>query len=632
MGTIVFSQSNSAGSGYATNTKYVRITFSESYDAASNRSTVTLTKVELRSPATLGNVPFFGKVAFNGTVVADFEGYSSTVTASADTYCEVIDTIGSYGSITVQHNDETGAASMSVELRGASSGYQNWFAALYTGGKLFGIRTVATQSVALTTRPRGSAIASSTASVATLGTYALSMTRRATTNYHIATFTCGGTTLLTSGQFDTALSFAVPRSWFSAYPNAESLAVTVSVQTYNSGGTAIGSPVTAALTVTADADMRPVVSQGWATLAPYNTGAVVGITGYVKSYSRAEATFDRQLVDMSNAVGASISSFAVTCQGETDDQHYLTPVLAATSVTVVCTVTDSRGRSASESFTLAVMDYARPTLTGIEIFRCDSSGARAEEGTYYSAKATLTYSPLDGQNNPTLTAAHAAAGGAYGAENSLASGTASVIGQIRADASYTVRLTGRDSLGNEVVFFEAIPTRRWAMKFRPNGRGVAFGKAAETDNCLELDAGWDIRIGGMSIFSRLYPVGSIYLSVNNVDPGTLFGGTWEQIKDCFLLAAGQSYSAGTTGGEARHTLTEAEMPDHRHEGIYWQSSGKDLRIWGLNNDIEGHGLVTQYANGTPDEYHYMWTAQAGGGQAHNNMPPYLAVYVWKRTA
>ena len=84
MPSIIFSQSNSAGSGYAVNTKSVRISYSEVYDIAANRSTVTLTNVELKSPAGLGSVPFFGKVVFNGTVVADFEGYGSTVTASAD--------------------------------------------------------------------------------------------------------------------------------------------------------------------------------------------------------------------------------------------------------------------------------------------------------------------------------------------------------------------------------------------------------------------------------------------------------------------------------------------------------------------------------------------------------------------
>ena len=66
------------------------------------------------------------------------------------------------------------------------------------------------------------------------------------------------------------------------------------------------------------------------------------------------------------------------------------------------------------------------------------------------------------------------------------------------------------------------------------------------------------------LFDLLYPIGSIYLSTNNVNPGTLFGNTWEQIQDTFLLAAGSTYSAGSTGGEANHTLTESELPGHTH--------------------------------------------------------------------
>lgn len=80
------------------------------------------------------------------------------------------------------------------------------------------------------------------------------------------------------------------------------------------------------------------------------------------------------------------------------------------------------------------------------------------------------------------------------------------------------------------------------------------------------------------MLDTIYPVGSIYMSVNNVSPSTLFGGTWEAIQDRFLLAAGESYSGGTTGGSAKHTpsgtlsggavgnhtLTVAETPAHTH--------------------------------------------------------------------
>ena len=67
-----------------------------------------------------------------------------------------------------------------------------------------------------------------------------------------------------------------------------------------------------------------------------------------------------------------------------------------------------------------------------------------------------------------------------------------------------------------------------------------------------------------NFLNLVYPVGSIYWSSNNTNPGTLFGGTWTQIKDKFILAAGDSYTNGATGGAATVTLTVSNMPSHKH--------------------------------------------------------------------
>ena len=118
-------------------------------------------------------------------------------------------------------------------------------------------------------------------------------------------------------------------------------------------------------------------------------------------------------------------------------------------------------------------------------------------------------------------------------------------------------------------------------------------------------------------FNLIYPVGSIYMSTVNVDPGTIFGGTWEQLKDTFLLGAGDSYTAGDTGGEATHTLTIDEMPEHNHTVPRGQNIG--TTNWGI--------VRFDTLNSSADNTRI---AQTGGGQAHNNMPPYLVVYMWRR--
>lgn len=177
-------------------------------------------------------------------------------------------------------------------------------------------------------------------------------------------------------------------------------------------------------------------------------------------------------------------------------------------------------------------------------------------------------------------------------------------------------------------------TGTWLQTTAASDLGRTPGKIAVLD-----DAGWvyyrslaEIKadIGASSgggadistILSKVYPVGSIYMSVNSASPATLFGGTWERIKDQFLLAAGDKYAAGKTGGEATHTLTENEIPAHRHSIWFPNAGGEQSAAIGYP---EAGSKNTWYAEASK-------TAGAGGGAAHNNMPPYLSVYVWQRTA
>ena len=122
--------------------------------------------------------------------------------------------------------------------------------------------------------------------------------------------------------------------------------------------------------------------------------------------------------------------------------------------------------------------------------------------------------------------------------------------------------------------------------------------------------------------NALHPVGSIYMSVSSTNPSSLFGGTWQRIKDTFLLAAGDVYAANSTGGSATHTLTVDEMPAHKHLA---SETGR------ANNVKAGVDFTVAVTNPTGIAAEYT-TGSAGGGQAHNNMPPYLAVYIWQRTA
>ena len=120
------------------------------------------------------------------------------------------------------------------------------------------------------------------------------------------------------------------------------------------------------------------------------------------------------------------------------------------------------------------------------------------------------------------------------------------------------------------------------------------------------------------MFDLIYPIGSVYISVNSTSPEILFGGTWVQMKDRFLLGSGDTYVAGNTGGEATHKLTINEMPSHTH---------KYKLAYGGNDPAKGFN----YGNNLAGIFDADFSQSAGGNQAHNNMPPYIVVNIWKRT-
>lgn len=136
----------------------------------------------------------------------------------------------------------------------------------------------------------------------------------------------------------------------------------------------------------------------------------------------------------------------------------------------------------------------------------------------------------------------------------------------------------------------------------------------------------------LSIVDLIYPVGSIYMSVNSANPKTLFGGTWQQIKDRFLLSAGDTYTAGSTGGSAKATL-----PSHTHT----VGSG-GYQLWGAKsgegstepgNQISGDAKYYAAATGgSTSNYKWLGSVDSKGVSdvSQANMPPYLAVYVWQR--
>ena len=126
-------------------------------------------------------------------------------------------------------------------------------------------------------------------------------------------------------------------------------------------------------------------------------------------------------------------------------------------------------------------------------------------------------------------------------------------------------------------------------------------------------------------------MGSYYWNSNSTSPATLFGvGTWTQITEKFIFAAGENYVSGDTGGEATHTLTLAEMPRHRHK-LLDTSAGSDNIIVTHKNGWEIEGGPAQGV-GNSVELKDLYSAYSGSSNSHNNMPPYIVAYCWHRDA
>lgn len=162
-----------------------------------------------------------------------------------------------------------------------------------------------------------------------------------------------------------------------------------------------------------------------------------------------------------------------------------------------------------------------------------------------------------------------------------------------------------------------------------------------------------------AVMGNIYPVGAIYTSVVATEPSTLFGGTWVPFQqDRTLVSAGGAYAAGTTGGAATVALTEAQLashdhtdsfsvsigtdsaPNHQHFGSLWASAAGTGGIQDVDVQTSGGASSRREANTMPGGARsHSHTASvngkvnnAGSGQAHNNMMPYVAVYMWERTA
>lgn len=513
-----------------------------------------------------------------------------------------------------------------------------------------------TKTLTLTKIPRASSFSVPSG---TLGsTQMIAVTRQDDSFTHTITYTCGSAsgTICTKSTAQS-ISFTPPMELASQNKTGQSVSVRFSLQTY-SGDTDIGSAVTQTVAMAIPASVKPSCTIAVSDAAGY----ALRFGGYVQGQSRALVT-----VSPTIAYGAAITAYKTAVDGSTyTAQSFTTGVLTQSGEQTISTVvTDQRARTGEASEKITVLPYEKPVLAPLVVHRCDADGTENDRGSF--AKITYTYSitPLSDQNDKTAVLYYKKSVDTEYQSMPLesvyeASGTDIII-PAEDSSSYDLMLEVTDAFGS-VQSTTSISTGFTMLHFNSSGKGLGIGKVSEHDGLsVGMDAEFDgtvdvqgaasfaeavtvkktmqvqgkanldggVSVAGKELLDLMYPVGSIYLSVSSANPQTLFGGTWEQVKDRFLLAAGSSYEAGETGGAATVSLSTANLPAHTHKlnlakRQKFLSSGTNSTYVLVDSTDTSSTNYAPLNNGT--------TTSAGSGTAHNNMPPYLAVYVWKRTA
>ena len=510
--------------------------------------------------------------------------------------------------VTVAH-DEAGKASVTLSASWHSGFTSQWTPATLT----------VSQRINLPDIPR----ASSVSGELVLGQKGTLRIAAASSDFtHDITARCGTAQASVCTGAAGSAEWTPPLSWASQNTAGKTVDVTLTVRTYR-GSSLVGTKEQV-LRAAIPRTTGPTVQSGWCAASPDNSGGKAsGLQAWVRGYSRAGIAFDASKVQFQ--YGATAAGYEIVCGGKTTAAApYRTDVLQGLTAEVLCRVTDSRGYSAETTLTVQLNDYAPPVLTDLALYRSDGAGLAADEGTHICGRCTLAFSTLGGANACTLTGYWATATDAWSAGTAMTSGADCIITgdtDILPAASYRARIVARDGLGNEAAYETAIPTSRVTVHLAEGGRAVGIGKYAEHEKAVDLAEDWDIWFRGGRLLDAIWPVGSVYIAVTDTSPEALFGGTWQRIEDRFLLAAGDSYPLGSTGGEAQHALTAAELPQHTHGYDYTGQS-----------DVTGVTAIRVYdGDSRLNEYKGQATSNCGG-KAHNNMPPYMAVNIWKRTA
>lgn len=348
-----------------------------------------------------------------------------------------------------------------------------------------GYKVSGSASKTLTKIPRASSISSISGS--TLGSaITVNITRLSSDFTHKVTYKLGSITRTYTGQ-TTSCTFTPPLSDAAQIPKATSASASISVQTY-SGSTAVGSAVTKSFSLNVPASVVPSINIPSISRVDHEVPSSWGI--YVKGISGANIS-----ISGAGIHGSTISTYEISGSYSAKSSSLSIEKLNQPGTnTFTGTVTDSRGRKASATTSITVLDYTPPTVS-LKVERCNADGTSNTEGAYVKAIAVYSISSLNGKNSIKSKKIQIQS---Y-TNTAFTSGSAVIMGgALSPDLSYIATITIEDALGKIAETQTTVPTGAVTLDFKSGGKGIAFGKVAESESIV--DSAWSIRTAG-SLFT-----------------------------------------------------------------------------------------------------------------------------------
>lgn len=303
---------------------------------------------------------------------------------------------------------------------------------------------------------------------------------------HTLRYAFGGASGTIATSIASSVSWTPPVSLANQIPSATAGSGTIYCDTY-SGSTLLGTK-SVSITLTVPGSVVPSAGTLSAALAEDTSGTGL----YVKGMGKAKLT----LSGASGAYGSSITSYTITGGGWTATNGALTTgtLASAGNITFTATVTDSRGRKASTTRTISVIDYTKPGVAVCDVYRCDADGNRKKAGTYFAVEINASYSAITG-NTLSITARYKKQSeSSYGTAANVTNNGKTVLGggNIGASTTYDVLVTVADKY-NSLSIPRTLSTKSVLQSFKRSA-GAAIGKVAELANWLDI--AWHTRIRG----------------------------------------------------------------------------------------------------------------------------------------